>query len=189
MRLSKLLSPSGRGPKYYGLRALAINPSMLIQKTMKLTFTPLNPEHFEAMASWFAPPHTDSYIGGFYGQPKQWYKLVEGDQNRFGWLVLEGDEPVGLFDLDIHDEEGHIAYAVAPAARGRGVGKAVIGQALHLPEVRGCGCLRAGVEPDNASSLKCLEANGFVEDYLDEEEGIQYLTLRLPPPKPEPKNL
>jgi UDP-2,4-diacetamido-2,4,6-trideoxy-beta-L-altropyranose hydrolase len=75
-------------------------------------------------------------------------------------LVAEYDgEVVGTVRLDQHTEGCELSWTVAPAQRGRGVGKAIVAAAVALA---GPGALIARIKRGNAASLRIAEACGFV---------------------------
>lgn len=53
--------------------------------------------------------------------------------------------------------------AVTPAARGRGVAKALVAEGLRYLAQRGVPEVRLEVQPDNASAIAAYASNGFVE--------------------------
>ncbi|MGA4843637.1 GNAT family N-acetyltransferase [Streptomyces sp. G45] len=79
-------------------------------------------------------------------------------------LLLCGEHPVGYGELWRDEHEGEIELArivVAPHARGRGLGRALV-RAL-LTEALGTGCDQVflRVHPDNAAALGCYRSVGF----------------------------
>lgn len=75
-------------------------------------------------------------------------------------LVAEQEgEAVGTVRLDQGAEGCELSWTVAPAQRGRGVGKAIVAAATALA---GPGALIARIKRGNAVSLRIAEACGFV---------------------------
>jgi RimJ/RimL family protein N-acetyltransferase len=74
-----------------------------------------------------------------------------------------------------------VAYAVAPACRRQGYGKAMLRELLRRaaaePEVR---TVRAAISPDNAASLATIAGFGFTQvgEQWDEEDGLELIFER-----------
>lgn len=84
------------------------------------------------------------------------------------FLALDGDEPLGIavcflgFStfraqplINIHD------IAVAPTARGRGIGQALLAAVEAEARRLGCGKVTLEVRADNAVAMKAYETAGF----------------------------
>ena len=86
--------------------------------------------------------------------------------------VAESGEPIGIAELSIRPyAEGcrtrNVAYLegwyVRPAARGRGVGRALIQATERWASSRGCAELASDAESDNDTSRRAHSALGFEE--------------------------
>jgi RimJ/RimL family protein N-acetyltransferase len=90
------------------------------------------------------------------------------------WLIVEGDEALGLVSLKAPPREGvvEIGYGIAASRRGRGHASAAVGLVLAIARSRGW-TLTAETSPTNPASAKVLERNGFarVGERLDDDEG------------------
>jgi RimJ/RimL family protein N-acetyltransferase len=80
------------------------------------------------------------------------------DRRDGAWLGM-----CGLLQRDWL-EAPDIGYAFLPAARGRGVGREAAEAVLEWARVRPLPRVLAIVSPDNAASIRLLEAVGFVAD-------------------------
>lgn len=140
---------------------------------------------------WFQDSETRLYLGGpewprnmlDHGS-RSVGQLFRGAQQTgaYRYLARTGARPVGYVDCGtfncctvyggegtdgpiisetIDVPTGSIAFAVDPALRGRGLGRAIIAALFSLPELEHVELFEAGVEPDNIASRGCLEAAGF----------------------------
>lgn len=74
-------------------------------------------------------------------------------------LIAELDrEPVGTARLDQGAEFCEVSWTVAPARRGRGLGKAIVSAAIAAA---GSGTLIARIKETNAASIRIAEACGL----------------------------
>jgi aminoglycoside 6'-N-acetyltransferase I len=87
-------------------------------------------------------------------------------------LAFEGDAPVGLAELSIHNivdgcRTGNVGYLegwyVVPAARRRGVGRALIAAAESWARAQGCTEFGSDAAIDNSVSIAAHHALGFEE--------------------------
>ena len=101
--------------------------------------------------------------------------LAENDTRPLAWLIVEGDEVVGMtsFTKRLSDGRYEIGYGMAPTREGRGVMSAAIGALLPLLRADGHRGLSAGTSVDNPGSQRVLEKNGFVHQGTrdDPEDG------------------
>jgi RimJ/RimL family protein N-acetyltransferase len=78
------------------------------------------------------------------------------------WVAEERGIPVGQVRLNLDGDAGVFSIAVAPAARGRGVGQQMLRIALaeverdHLVAI-----VTAVTHPDNSASMRAFERVGF----------------------------
>ena len=140
---------------------------------------------------WFTDPDTQRFLGGpdwparmmdlpartvgqeFRGaiQTAAHQYLATRDDRPVGyidcgtfdrWTVWDGtqpDAPVIRETLDI--ATGYLALVVDPAARGHGIGRAMLAALLQQPELDKVQRFSAGVETANLAGQRCLHAAGF----------------------------
>jgi L-amino acid N-acyltransferase YncA len=85
--------------------------------------------------------------------------LIPLDKLRvLGWAALS---PVS--SRRVYAGVAEVSVYVAAAARGRGVGKALLQTLVHESEVNGIWTLQAGIFPDNAGSVSLHRSCGFRE--------------------------
>jgi ribosomal protein S18 acetylase RimI-like enzyme len=76
--------------------------------------------------------------------------------------VYAGQGPDGPIITDtLAVVTGSIAFAIDPQLRRRGLGRAMIKALIRRPELRLVELFEAGVQPENGTSRRCLEAVGF----------------------------
>ena len=103
------------------------------------------------------------------------------------WLVVRRADGRIIGDLGTHgppDREGcvEIGYALAPSARGQGIGTAAVAALVgRLAAVPGIGRLTAVTGAQNTASRRLLERQGFrVTGLLAETDEVHYtLSLRI----------
>jgi ribosomal protein S18 acetylase RimI-like enzyme len=172
---------------------------------------PLTRTDLAAITPCFEDPDTSRYLGGpdwpaamldhgeravgemFRGavQTAAHHYLAELDRRAVGYIdcgtfdratVYGGEGPDGpLITESIEVATGSIAFAVDPALRRRGVGRAMIAALLARPELAFVALFEAGVEPENVACRRCLEAAGFsVHSPEPDYEGMLYYRAARP---------
>ena len=106
---------------------------------------------------------------------------MSNDENRKCWIVLSGNNAVAYVDFEIHPNAlAWIGIAVKPMLRGQGLGKRVLKDFLKSEHIKGFKEIRAGIEFDNISSIKCFESIGFISLNAEpDDEGIIDYSLIL----------
>jgi RimJ/RimL family protein N-acetyltransferase len=102
---------------------------------------------------------------------REWLALYEQgrrDGTREGFAAFDDDGFVGLalaFGIDRGEAEAELGYIVAPAARGRGVGTAIL-RALTDWAFRSTNVerLRLVIDVENVASLRIAERSGYVRE-------------------------
>jgi RimJ/RimL family protein N-acetyltransferase len=105
------------------------------------------------------------------------------DGRGLAWRV------VGQCRIDVLDEgSGEISIALAPAARGRGLGGRVIraASARGMAEL-GLRSLVAVIKPDNAASIGAFERAGYGGARTIERMRVPVLALTYPSPEDDPQ--
>jgi UDP-2,4-diacetamido-2,4,6-trideoxy-beta-L-altropyranose hydrolase len=111
----------------------------------------------------------------------QWFSTVLKDANRELLIAETAGETAGVVRFDLLSSEvAEVSIALAPASRGRGIGRQVLMQASHeylarRPLVR---AIRARVKPDNAASTKAFVAAGYQLTAADPSSPLLELLLQ-----------
>jgi len=105
-----------------------------------------------------------------------WLARTLKNPKRVLFIVEEEDEAVGTMRADkLEDEDGYeLSWTVAPAARGRGVGKRMLIQAIS-GEID-APVFKAVIKSENIASIKMAQAAGFKQE--SEEKGVLVWYLR-----------
>lgn len=82
--------------------------------------------------------------------------VASADGRVVGWVALS---PVS--NRCVYAGVAELSVYIAEAARGRGVGKALLGAAIGESEARGFWTLQTGIFPENKASLALHEKLGF----------------------------
>jgi RimJ/RimL family protein N-acetyltransferase len=132
-----------------------------------------------AVTPWFADPETARWLGG-ERWPAQVLELAVPAAGRFAYIAMDGDRAVGLVDVECYrDSRASMAIVVAPDARRRGIGLAIV-RLLdeHVDLVRVTEFF-AGVESGNDASRCLVRAAGYVQVTSEpDEEAFTYYARR-----------
>jgi len=99
-----------------------------------------------------------------------WFARRRADPDTVIWIAEHDGRPVGQIRLDRDGTEAEVSVALAPEARGGGLGRRLIARAAA--EARGALAverLNARIKPANSASLRAFEAAGFVEAARDDD--------------------
>lgn len=151
----------------------------------------------ELLFRWTNDPETRKQ--SFSTQPVPWENHVSWFQRKmedpgcYHYLMLDGDEPVGVVRLDRlsetgedrgRDSHGRYAYLIsvniAPQMRGRGYGKSMyrLIEKQALAEIPDSSYIRAEVKIGNLPSRKSLEATGYETIEITETEPVEVIYKR-----------
>jgi RimJ/RimL family protein N-acetyltransferase/glycosyltransferase involved in cell wall biosynthesis len=99
-----------------------------------------------------------------------WFARRRADPDSVIWIAEQRGEPVGQVRLDREGAEAEVSIALAPEARGRGLGRRLIDRAAReAPGALGVERLTARIKPDNVASVRAFEAAGFTESSRDDD--------------------
>ncbi len=117
--------------------------------------------------SWANDPETrrNSFTKGPipYGEHVAWLEERLRSGTTYFWIFTDGVTPVGQVRCEVDGPTAEVHISVAPSSRGRGLGKAMLPQVLHLLR-EACGSrvrVRASVLENNVQSRRLFEACGF----------------------------
>jgi GNAT superfamily N-acetyltransferase len=176
-----------------------------------VSLRPLTRTDLAAITPWFENPDRRRYLGGpdwpaamldhgeravgetFRGavQTAAHHYLAELDGRAVGYIdcgtfdratVYGGEGPDGpVVTESIEVTTGSIAFAVDPAVRRRGIGRATITALLALPELAFVELFEAGVALENVACRRCLERAGFcARSPKPDYEGMLYYRAARP---------
>jgi L-amino acid N-acyltransferase YncA len=113
-------------------------------------------------------PTWDSWDAGHL--PEHRFVAVDGG-SLLGWVALSG-----YSDRCCYAGVAEESVYVDPAAQGRGVGRALLEQAIASSEAAGIWTLQAGIFPENPASLALHERCGFrvvgVRERIGQLDGV-----------------
>lgn len=87
----------------------------------------------------------------------QWLRRSLATPERTLLIAMLGEEPAGTVRIDREGAVSHLSWTVAPAMRGRGLGRRMV--ALAVQGI--AGPLRAEVRAGNTASMRIAEAAGM----------------------------
>ena len=143
---------------------------------MVLELRPATWEDRELLLSWRNDPETrQNSLNSDPVQPgehERWLRRsLELHPERQLWIAELEAVPVGTARLDRGPQGWELSWTVAPPARGRGVGKALVAQALRLVT----GQVNAVIKAGNQASLAIARHCGLI--LQREEGGLSYWAL------------
>lgn len=132
------------------------------------------PDDADALLRWRNDPatraasHSDAVL--VPGQHAAWLAAVLADPQRRLWIAeTASGESIGAIRADRAEEGYLLSWMLAPEARGKGFGKALLAAAMaELPDV----LLRAEIKDDNVASWRMAEACGF--QCVKNEDGLRH---------------
>ena len=146
---------------------------------------PYRPADFDTVRTWVADERSHMlwcarrfpYPLTREGFEEQLTALSRDSGDRFFTAVQEDGAPVGFFGLTVRGETrtGWLKFViVAPACRGRGIGREMVGLAVRTAlETPGVDSVRLSVFAENPAALRCYEAAGFAAEDRD-DPGFRY---------------
>lgn len=117
---------------------------------------------------------------------QRWFAARLQDADTIGYVVLDGERPVGQVRFDLgQDDTAVISVSIDASQRGRGLGHRAIAlgcRALHEshPQLE----VLAYILPDNRASLEAFSAAGFGPAEDCEYRGTPAKVQRLGAPEP-----
>jgi RimJ/RimL family protein N-acetyltransferase len=153
-----------------------------------ITVRPATRDDAGRLLTWANDPATRS--SGFHpaaidpATHARWLEeRLTSTQSRL-FIGLEADQPIGQVRLEAEsDGRVEVGISVAPDARARGVGHALLAAGLTAgmadPHLRP-GVFVARIRPDNAASIALFTGAGFVPVGEDEVAGIRCLVYERP---------
>ncbi|MBD3777730.1 GNAT family N-acetyltransferase [Cellulomonas hominis] len=126
----------------------------------------MHAEHAEAVLGIYASGIATG-TATFQSEPPTWDEFDAGHLPEHRFVALDGDTVLGW--VAVSPVSGRCVYAgvvehsvyVAPEARGRGVGRALLDHLLESAGAAGIWTVQSGVFPQNVASLALHEAAGF----------------------------
>ncbi|QDH71479.1 GNAT family N-acetyltransferase [Marilutibacter alkalisoli] len=150
------------------------------QSEIKLNFVPITSDAIKETEGWFDDPDTQRFLGG-----REWVRripaLLQDSPGaefrgrrvlaRYAWVVYATGRSVGIVDVERYDDRtAGIALAVAPAMRGKGIGRRILSSLETLDELAEVETFIGAVEPENEAARRCMRSARFeVAERVDEE--------------------
>ena len=171
---------------------------------------PFEREQLPLIEPWFLDVETERWLGGpnwpriqldLADQPLREFRGAS-ETGRLRRLAWDDEVPVGFIGCETFDRwtnwagrseavgavetidvpTGWMGYVVDPARRRRGYATAMIEQLMALPELEDVEMFTAGVEPENAASVRALAKAGLHPLRAEpDSEGIVYFIWRREP--------
>ena len=96
---------------------------------------------------------------------KAWFENSLKNKDRYIYVLMKDDLPLGQIRFDVSDEKAEIAYSIDKSYRNKGFGNIIISLGIEQI-IKDCARVRtivAKVKGTNAYSQKCFLRNGFEE--------------------------
>lgn len=158
------------------------------QNEMKLNFIPITSDSVKEVEGWFDDADTQRFLGG-----REWVRripaLLQDSPGvefrgrrvlaRYAWIVYTTGSPVGIVDVERYDNRtAGLALAVAPAMRGKGIGRLILSNLETLGELAEIKAFIGAVEPDNEAARRCMRGARFEMAEREDEEGMLRISRR-----------
>lgn len=133
---------------------------------MEATVRPLYPSDWAAVRRIYLEGIATGN-GTFETAAPEWERWDAGHRKDCRFVGLAGDDVVGWAALSpastrkVYAGVAEVSVYVAEAARGKGVGAALLAALVEASEAAGLWTLQAGIFPENAASLVLHERAGF----------------------------
>ena len=149
---------------------------------IELNFIPITSSSVEEVEEWFDDPDTQRFLGG-----REWVRRIPALLQdslgvefrgrrvlaRYAWIVHTAEGPAGIVDVERYDDKtAGIALAVAPAARGKGIGRRILSSLETLDELADVRTFIGAVEPENEAARRCMRSAQFEVAEQEDEEGM-----------------
>jgi RimJ/RimL family protein N-acetyltransferase len=147
-----------------------------------LELRPFVADDLAGVEPWFDDAEAQRWLGGRHW-PAQSFRLVGEDRHML--LAVRVNEPVGLIDIETYrGSRASFAIVVAPALRGRGLGREVLAAAIGHPLFAGIGEWFAGIERGNDASRRLVLTLGFRQVADEDADGFTYFARGADPAQP-----
>lgn len=133
--------------------------------------------HAEAVAAIFAEG-IKTGNATFETEAPNWADFDTAKLAEHRLIAVDGDEVLGWTALSptsaryVYRGVCEVALYVTAAARGQGVGRALINALIESTEAGGIWTLQAGIFPENIASLALHESSGFCRVGIRERVGL-----------------
>ena len=145
-----------------------------------LHFRPGNKNDSETLLRWRNDPETrNNSISTDIVQAeehRQWFEKSLNSKNRKIYIVEKSGEAVGTVRTDNDDKKVELSWTLAPEARGKGLGKEIVKEAVHRLS---SSLVWAKIKTQNTASRKVAEYAGFKQ--LTEKDGLVFFTANQKP--------
>lgn len=140
-----------------------------IIKTERLTLRGITEKDAKDIVRWRSDPEVFRFFKSphklTYEEHVNWYRnSYLANDKRYDWLCIEdiSNTPIGVFGLNIENDQAEVNYLLAPEAQHRGyAGEAVKALIHYANDSRGIHTITAEIHIDNLASRKLAEALGF----------------------------
>jgi spore coat polysaccharide biosynthesis predicted glycosyltransferase SpsG/L-amino acid N-acyltransferase YncA len=114
-----------------------------------------------------------------YLDHERWFASSLTSKSRYLWVLGDPGHVEGVVRVDFEAADGRISIALRPSARGKGLGKVLLGQATQrVWRMARTACISAVIKPANVASIKLFEGLGFQMDSELELSGEVYLLYK-----------
>ena len=144
---------------------------------MTLRLVVPEPRHADAWRRWRTDPESRRFMYLPAGGLDEWAAklataksdLADRSGELYRWMAEDDGVPVGSVSLSYVDWIQlfcEVGYVVAPEARGRGLGRAMVAGVLNLGFACGLERIMAFICTDNPASVRLVESLGFQREGL-----------------------
>lgn len=138
---------------------------------------PMTADHGAAVATIFTEG-IETGNATFETEAPDWADFDAAKVKEHRWVAVAGDDVLGWTALSPYSSRHvyrgvcEVALYVTGSARGKGIGRALLGALIESTEAGGIWTLQAGIFPENTVSLSLHESLGFRRVGVRERLGL-----------------
>lgn len=127
-----------------------------------MTLIPLGADDQTLFDGWFGQAAPENRFIEYYQNIDGLLALIDGE-TRFGFIAEAAGCPVGFADIELYAQDASFAFGIAPALRGRGLGKALLHEIEAFCAAKGKRRIGAGVSEENTRCMALLLRSGYTQ--------------------------
>jgi RimJ/RimL family protein N-acetyltransferase len=133
---------------------------------MEVTLRPVKKTDFKKILEWRNEPEVrgqmfNSKLISWSEHATFWNKIIE-DKRKYGFIISAEGEDCGVIRFDVENNEAEIDIFISKKFHGKGIGTKALEKSIKEAKKLNLRSINARIKPQNYSSIKAFEKNGFV---------------------------